>query len=148
MPQAARSRILLIAGLLVALPALAGCTDNPVNMGSEQSAEPFDASSKNNAPGSFSYEGAMALQTKSDEVAWTNPAPRAAIQWSGAVAEGSFTMTITDHSGERVVYEKTIDGTIAGTFQEESDLGVPGEWILTFEFQGFTGTMDLSVTSG
>lgn len=148
MHQLGRSRILLIAGLLLALPVLAGCTDNPVNTGSERSAEPFDASSKNNAPGSFSYEGAMALQTKSDEVAWTNPAPRAAIGWSGAVAEGSFTMTITDHSGERVVYERTVDGTITGTFQETSDLGVPGEWTLSFEFQGFTGTMDLSITSG
>ncbi len=148
MPQLARSRILLIAGLLLALPALAGCTGNPVNTGSEQSAEPFDRSSKSNAPGSFSYENAMGLQTKSEEVAWTNPAPRAMIGWSGAVADGSFTMTITDHSGERVVYEKTIDGTVTGTFQEASDLGVPGEWTLSFEFQGFTGTMDLSVTSG
>lgn len=148
MPQPGRYRTLLLVGLVLALPALAGCTDNPVNSGSEQSAEPFDASSKSNQPGSFSYSGAMALQTKSEDVAWTSPAPRAQVSWSGAVAEGSFTMTVSDHSGERVVYEKTIDGTVAGTFQESTDLGVPGEWTLSFEFQSFTGTMDLSVQSG
>ncbi len=148
MAQPGRSWFLLLASLLLALPALAGCVDNPVNSGSEQSVEPYDASSKSNQPSSFSYSGAMALQSKAEDVAWTNPAPRAQVSWSGAVAEGSFTLTITDQSGDRVVYERVVDGSGAGTFQETSDLGVPGEWTLTFAFEGFTGTMDLSVGSG
>lgn len=143
-----RTRGVLLAMLILALPGLAGCTDGGLNMGREQSVEPFDASSKSNSPGSFSYSGAMALQTKSEDVAWTNPAPRAAVQWSGAVANGSFTMTITDHSEERVVYQRTVDGAVTGTFQESTDLGVPGEWTLSFEFQRFTGTLDLSINSG
>lgn len=148
--------------LLLGLAGLAGCigTDGTTETNdtsgptgdqettSESDGRSYDSSSKSNQPGNFAYSGAMGNQDRTENVTWTNPAPRAQISWSGSVSQGSFTLTITDVTGENVVYERTIDATTSGAIHESTNVGVPGPWTLTFEFQGFTGSMALSIQSG
>lgn len=147
--------------LVLAVGSLAGCigadgpgtdgqtpgTSGEAGTSQEDGGRSYDSSSQSNQPGSFSYQGAMGNQDKTENVTWTNPTARAQIAWQGSASSGSFTLTITDTTGQNVVYEKTIDGTTSGQVYEASGPGVPGQWILTFDFQGFTGSMQLSIQS-
>ena len=144
----------LIVLALAASMALAGCLSDSTNSsgvagpgGSESRASPSDASTVSNNPGAFSWSGAMAFQTDTRTHAWVNPVPLASVSWSGAVGGGSFVLTITDQAGT-VVYERTIDGTQAGAFDQPSTPGLPGTWTITAELSDFTGSMALSINSG
>lgn len=156
-PEARRA---IGVALLLVVVGLAGCigadqtsSGDPAGPtgGSETSYESdgrsYDSSSKSNQPSNFAYSGSMGNQDKTENVTWTNPTARAQVSWSGSASAGSFTLTITDMTGENVVYEKTIDGSTSGAIHETSSIGVPGTWTLTFDFQGFTGSMALSIQS-
>ncbi len=151
-------RIAALAILLVT-SGMAGCIgmdDTTTNeevgptgrseVGTSSDGRSYDASSKSNQPGNFAYQGAMGNQDKTENVTWMNPTARAQFAWQGTASTGSFTLTITDAMGN-VVYERTVDATSAGQIFETSSIGVPGPWTLTFDFQGFTGSMQMSIRS-
>ncbi len=107
-----------------------------------------DATGVDNQAGSFEYGGAASCKTETERYDWQNPAPRAAVEWGGAVALGYLNVTIYDGL-DRVVHEFSLDGSGASGASGNTELGVPGavgwSWSIELEFANFTGTMGLSV---
>lgn len=139
--------VVMIAGSL----ALSGCIGEESKDLIKRLADTIecsDATGVDNQPGSFAYGGAASCKTATERFDWENPAPRAGVDWGGAVASGHLNVTIYD-SLDRVVHEFSLDGSGGSGASGDTDWGVPGPmewtWTIEVEFADFTGTMGLSV---
>lgn len=151
---------LVLATVLVASAALAGCTGagpgggTQVAQAAADRAGCTDASGAQSEPGSFQYGGAVSCKTETETFDWQNPSPRAQIQYGSTLTEGRLSIEVQDAAG-RTVYEGTAtsnDTDVEGR-QEPTDPGVPADpagalpWTVELTFENVTGTLGIQVTA-
>lgn len=99
-----------------------------------------------NHDGSFTYSGQVLAKTGIEHHPWRNDRSAAYVTWGGQSTTGTLRMTVFDACGQ-VVYDTEKTGPSQGSSVEETSQGEPGDWLLAFEFVGYTAQMGLSVTS-
>ncbi len=109
-----------------------------------------DTTGVDNREGQFHYGGAAVCKDEKKSYDWSNPMPRASVNWGGATSSGSVDVKIRD-SIDQVVYEFSTGGTSASGESATTDYGVPGPsgfaWTIEVEFHNFTGSVGLDVGS-
>ncbi len=89
--------------------------------------------------------GQAAAKTGKEDYLWSNPSPTARVSWGGQVATGTLHLVIKDACSV-VKLDKTISNGQGGDYGALPN-GMPGKWLISFDFAAFTGQMGLSVTS-
>ncbi len=125
--------------LMFALTALAGCA----NIGDEGVLS-SDNKSVGNVKDSFGYSLSAANKTKNETYRWENGAMQAIVSYSGAVQEGTVTLTIQDAIG-RVVYSGHYSGNDSHAIDTET--GVAGTWTIEMAFEEYYGALSLGITA-
>lgn len=147
------------AGVLVAAFVLAigfsGCVGGETGLeiflpSGSDSCRGVDTTGVDNRESQFHYGGAAVCKNEKKSYDWSNPMPRASVDWAGATSSGSVDVQIRD-SIDQVVYEFSSEGTSASGESATTDHGVPGPspfaWTIELEFRNFTGSVGLDVGS-
>lgn len=128
-----RTRASRVMGVLL-VTALAACSDGNL-IGPDNQLEV-----SNNAD-SFSFQvTALDNVTQTLTYPWTITGPDATVNIAGAVTAGTATVTISDADGNEV-FTRSLDGSS----NPSTDSGTVGDWTITIDLVGVSGTLNFSV---